>query len=75
MSNTYTVNESLIPTKPFVLMRDFAPIAPINDSDLVLVTKSGLQAQTLGDLIKTAKAKPGGMSYAPPSPSTSSPAR
>src|SRR6187549_774056 len=27
MSNTHTVNESLIPSKPFQLMRDFVPIA------------------------------------------------
>ena len=44
MSNTHTVNESLIPNKPFQLMRDFAPIAPINSSDLVLVARSGLPA-------------------------------
>jgi tripartite-type tricarboxylate transporter receptor subunit TctC len=37
MSNTQTVNESLIPNKPYQLMRDFAPVAPINYSDLVLV--------------------------------------
>ena len=37
MSNTHTVNESLIPNKPFQLMRDFVPVAPINYSDLVLV--------------------------------------
>ena len=30
MSNTHTVNESLVPTKPFALMRDFVPVAPIN---------------------------------------------
>ena len=70
MSNTHTVNESLIPTKPFMLMRDFAPIGPINYSDLVLVTKAGLPAQTLADLIKAAKAKPGGMSYASSGPGT-----
>ena len=70
MSNTHTVNESLIPSKPFMLMRDFAPIGPINYSDLVLVTRPGLPAQTLQDLIKTAKAKPGGMSYASSGPGT-----
>ena len=70
MSNTHTVNESLIPTKPFMLMRDFAPIAPINYSDLVLVTRAGLPAQTLPDLIKAAKARPGGMSYASSGPGT-----
>ena len=70
MSNTHTVNESLIPSKPFVLMRDFAPVAPINASDLVLVTKAGLPFNTLGDLIKAAKAKPGSMSYASSGPGT-----
>ncbi len=70
MSNTHTVNESLIPNKPFQLMRDFAPIAPINYSDLVLVAKAGLPANTLPELIRAAKAKPGGMSYASSGPGT-----
>jgi tripartite-type tricarboxylate transporter receptor subunit TctC len=70
MSNTQTVNESLIPNKPFVLMRDFLPIAPINASDLVLVVKAGLPVNSLADLIKAAKAKPGGMSYASSGPGT-----
>ena len=70
MSNTHTVNESLIPSKPFALMRDFAPIAPISYSDLVLVTKPGLPFATLGDLIKAAKARPGSMSYASSGPGT-----
>src|SRR5258708_29606517 len=36
MSNTHTVNESLMPNKPFALLRDFAPVAPIHYSDLGL---------------------------------------
>jgi tripartite-type tricarboxylate transporter receptor subunit TctC len=70
MSNTHTVNESLIPNKPFALMRDFMPVAPINASDLVLVVKAGLPFNSLGDLIKAAKAKPGSMSYASSGPGT-----
>jgi tripartite-type tricarboxylate transporter receptor subunit TctC len=70
MSNTQTVNESLIPNKPFMLMRDFAPIAPINASDLVLVVKAGLPFNSLGGLIQAAKARPGGMSYASSGPGT-----
>lgn len=70
MSNTHTVNESLIPNKTYALMRDFTPIAPISYSDLVLVTKADLPARTLGELIKAAKAKPGGMSYASSGPGT-----
>ena len=34
MSNAQTVNETLIPNKPYALLRDFTPIAPINYSDL-----------------------------------------
>lgn len=30
MSNTHTVNETLIPNKPFALMKDFVGVAPIN---------------------------------------------
>jgi tripartite-type tricarboxylate transporter receptor subunit TctC len=70
MSNTHTVNESLIPTKPFQLMRDFAPIAAINSSDLVLVARSGLPASTLAELIAAAKAKPGALTYASSGPGT-----
>ena len=70
MSNTQTVNESLITSKPFALMRDFAPIAPINASDLVLVVKAGLPFNTLAGLIKEAKTHPGGMSYASSGPGT-----
>jgi tripartite-type tricarboxylate transporter receptor subunit TctC len=70
MSNTHTVNESLIPNKPFQLMRDFEPVAPINASDLVLVTKADLPVTTLADLLARAKAKPGGMSYASSGPGT-----
>jgi len=70
MSNTHTVNESLIPTKPFQLLRDFAPIAPINASDLVLVTRATLPVSNLGELIKLAKAKPGSLSYASSGPGT-----
>src|SRR5205085_2611342 len=64
MSNTHTVNESLIPNKPFALLRDFAPVVPINYSDLVLVVHPSVAANTLADLIKLAKAKPGQLNYA-----------
>lgn len=70
MSNTHTVNESLFASKPYELMRDFAPVAPISYSDLVLVTRPTLEAGTLAELLKTAKAKPGDLSYASSGPGT-----
>ncbi len=51
-------------------MRDFVPVAPINASDLVLVTKADLPVKTLADLLKMAKAKPGALSYASSGPGT-----
>ena len=70
MSNTHTVNESLIPNKPFQLMRDFVPVAPINYSDLVLVVHPSVAANTLDELLKLAKAKPNGLNYASSGPGT-----
>ena len=70
MSNTHTVNESLMPHKPFVLMRDFTPVAPINASDLVLVVNPAVKAKTLQELIALVKSEPGKLNYASSGPGT-----
>jgi tripartite-type tricarboxylate transporter receptor subunit TctC len=70
MSNTHTVNESLFASKSYDLMRDFAPVAPINYSDLVLVTRPTLPVNSTEDLLTMARAKPGGLSYASSGPGT-----
>jgi tripartite-type tricarboxylate transporter receptor subunit TctC len=70
MSNTHTVNESLMPQKPFQLMRDFVAVAPINYSDLVLVVNPSVPANTLQELIALAKSKPGKLNYASSGPGT-----
>jgi tripartite-type tricarboxylate transporter receptor subunit TctC len=64
MSNTHTVNETLIPKKPFDLMRDFAPISGVSYSDLLMVVHPDVQAKTLKEFIALAKAKPGALNYA-----------
>jgi tripartite-type tricarboxylate transporter receptor subunit TctC len=64
MSNTHTANESLIPNKPFHLMRDFAPVASINYSDLVMVIHPSVPAKDLMEFIAYAKSKPGELNYA-----------
>src|SRR6267378_1152890 len=70
MSNTHTVNESLFAKKPYNLMRDLAPISPINYSDLLLVVHPSVPAQTLKELIALAKSKPGAFNYASSGPGT-----
>ena len=70
MSNTHTVNETLIPKKPFELLRDLAPVAPINYSDLLLVVHPSVPAGNLQELIALAKSQPGRMNYASSGPGT-----
>src|SRR3984893_764541 len=64
MSNTHTTNESLIPNKPFALMRDFVAVAPINYSDLLMVVHPSVPAKDLKEFIALAKSKPGRLNYA-----------
>jgi tripartite-type tricarboxylate transporter receptor subunit TctC len=64
MSNTQTANESLVPSRKYELMRDLAPIAPINYSDLVIVVNPQVQAKTLQEFIALAKAQPGRLNFA-----------
>ena len=70
MSNTHTTNETLIPNKSYQLMRDLAPVAPVNYSDLVMVVHPSLPVKDLKELIALAKAKPGGLNYASSGPGT-----
>ena len=70
MSNTHTVNESLIPNKPFSLTKDFVPVAPINYSDLVMVIHPSVKANTLAEFIALCKAQPGKLNYASSGPGT-----
>ena len=70
MSNTHTVNESLLPNRPYQLLRDFVPVAPINYSDLVLVVNPSVKANTLQEFIALAKAEPGKLNYASSGPGT-----
>src|SRR3972149_3317786 len=70
MSNTHTVNETLIPKKPYDLMRDLAPITGVNYSDLLMVVHPGVQSNNLRELIAQAKAHPGKLNYASSGPGT-----
>jgi tripartite-type tricarboxylate transporter receptor subunit TctC len=70
MSNTHTTNESLLPNKPFQLMRDFVPVASINSSDLLLVVNPSVPAKSVKELIELAKKEPGKLNYASSGPGT-----
>ncbi len=70
MSNTHTVNETLIPKKPYDLMRDLAPISGVNSQDLLLAVNASVPASNLREFIALAKSKPGKMNYASSGPGT-----
>ena len=70
MSNTHTVNETLIPNRQYQLMRDFVPVATVNYSDLVLVVHPSTGFTSLTELIRFAKANPGKLNYASSGPGT-----
>jgi tripartite-type tricarboxylate transporter receptor subunit TctC len=64
MSNTQTANESLVPQRKYELMRDLAPIAPVNYSDLVIVVHPQVPAKTLQEFVALAKSQPGKLNFA-----------
>ena len=70
MSNTHTVNETLFARRPYDLMRDLVPVAPVNSSDLVMVVHPSVPAKTLQEFIALAKAQPGKLTYASSGPGT-----
>jgi len=70
MSNTHTTNETLVPNKPFQLMRDFVPVASINSSDLVMVVPTASPVKSVADFIALAKKEPGKLNYASSGPGT-----
>src|SRR3984893_16704862 len=47
VSATQTTVETLSPNKPYKLMRDFVPVAPLQYSDLVMVVSPSVPANSL----------------------------
>ena len=63
VSSTQTVNETLYVTKPYELLRDLVPIAPLMENDLVLVVPPSLPVKNLADLLALGRAKPGTLNF------------
>ena len=70
MSNTHTANETLLPNRPYVLLRDLAPVAAINVAYHALVVHPSIPARSLPALIAHLKANPGRVDYASSGPGT-----
>ena len=61
--STQTVNETLYAHKSYELMRDLVAVAPLIDTDLVLVVNPSVPANSVAELIALAKAKPGTLNF------------
>ena len=65
MSVTHVINPSLFPT-PYDAIRDFAPVATISNTPLILALNPAVPANNLQEFIALAKSKPGQLNYATP---------
>jgi len=54
----------MLPKVPYDPLRDFAPVTMLVQSPQVLVTHPSVAANTIGELIALAKAKPGALNFA-----------
>jgi tripartite-type tricarboxylate transporter receptor subunit TctC len=70
ISTAQTTNETLMPNRPYVLMRDLAPVALVNRTNYALATTPGLPVRSVAELIAYAKANPGRLDYASSGPGT-----
>ena len=68
ISATQTTVETLNPNKPYILMRDFVPVAALMNSELVLVVHPSVPANNLQEFLALARANPGKLNYASSGP-------
>jgi tripartite-type tricarboxylate transporter receptor subunit TctC len=60
---TFIVN-ALLTRTPYDIIKDFAPVAPMAKTEMIMVLNSSVRANDLQALIALAKAKPGALNYA-----------
>jgi len=58
-NSTFSVAPALYPNAPYHPIRDFTPISNIQVTPFVLIVRTGLPAQSVADLVKLAREKPG----------------
>ncbi|MEQ1776229.1 MAG: tripartite tricarboxylate transporter substrate binding protein [Burkholderiales bacterium] len=63
-SSSYTVTPTTYPNTPYNTLRDFSGITPLSNLPNVLVISPSKGVRSVKDLIASAKAKPGSLTYA-----------
>jgi tripartite-type tricarboxylate transporter receptor subunit TctC len=62
-TNGHAISPSLYRTLPFDVMKDFIPVTQLIESPLLVVASNKLPVNSLKDLVKLAKEKPGSLNY------------
>jgi tripartite-type tricarboxylate transporter receptor subunit TctC len=62
-NQTHATNQSLIKNWPFDAVKDFAPVAGVAAMPHVLVVRKDFEANSVGDVVAMAKAKPGVLTF------------
>ncbi len=60
------INQALFKEIPYVVDRDFAPIASVSDAPMVLAANSASPYKSIADVVAAAKAQPGTLNVATP---------
>jgi tripartite-type tricarboxylate transporter receptor subunit TctC len=68
VSSTFTINPAIKKSMPFDTIKDFAPVAFIARSPLLLVASNQLAVKSASELLALAKSKPGQITYASAGP-------
>ncbi|KAB2901920.1 MAG: tripartite tricarboxylate transporter substrate binding protein [Burkholderiaceae bacterium] len=63
-ATAFTVNPSLFPKLPFDAAKDFVPISLVMQAPLLLVVPAASPLQSVADVVKAARARPGQLTYA-----------
>ncbi|HEY4373894.1 MAG TPA: tripartite tricarboxylate transporter substrate binding protein [Burkholderiales bacterium] len=63
-TSNLAINPTLYPHMPYNALKDFTPIAAVASQPMVLVVGVNSPYKTLADLVKAARAKPGGLTMA-----------
>ena len=61
--NGSAISESLFKSLPFNVVRDFTPVSPLAEFEMLLATKADLQLDTVAKIVAYAKANPGKLNF------------
>ncbi len=62
--NTHAIIPNLLPKLPYDAIKDFAPVATVTSTEIVLVLHPSVPANSLQEFIALAKSRPGKLNYA-----------